>query len=152
MGVLSKIQDIYDFEKSAFNFEGLNNYLNDFERIYSEYPLLVSIVRQMLITDQESRPSFTRLKKALPSWESIEPELINKPSMFESKFKKNGFAVKMKNQGFGGHKIATDSSKVSMLRNALESSESQRSIQRDSKNNEQQESQWMSGKGVRIGA
>lgn len=151
MGLLSKIQDIYDFEISAFNYEALKNYLDEFDKTYSDYPLLVSIVRQMLIADQESRPSFTRLKKALPSWESLEPELVNKPTMYESKFKKNGFGVKMKNEGFGIQKVLTDSSKVSMLRNALDSSDSRQSIPRNFEENNQRESRWMSGKGIRIG-
>ena len=144
MGVLESVQKIYDFQNSKFDYAALETYQAQFEETYSDYPLLVSIVNQMLITDQEFRPNFQKLQKALPKFESLEPELVNKPSMYNSKFKKTGFGAKVDGAPPPRNR-SPRSSNISLLRNALESEKD------PSKEGASQTSGWMRGKGYQIG-
>ena len=144
MGVLESVQKIYDFQSSKFDYAALETYQAQFEETYSDYPLLVSIVNQMLITDQESRPNFRKLQKALPKFESLEPELVNKPAMYNSKFKKNGFGAKV-DGGPPPRNRSPRSSNISLLRNALESEKN------PSKEGASGTSGWMHGKGYQVG-
>lgn len=72
MGNLSSIQNIYDYENNQFREDHLTEHIYKFESFYGRFPLLISILKQMLQIEDSQRFDFERIQKALIEWDELE--------------------------------------------------------------------------------
>lgn len=111
-GLNESIQTIYGRYK--INESILDNKIKHFESIYSKNPLLIISLKKILSINENKRPTFSTLKKALPDYKIICNHFKNEKNQNQKKEVKHLIRYKPSN-----HKKNPEMIKKALLRNIL---------------------------------
>ena len=71
IGLMRSIQKVYDKTNGKFIVSEFQALVDAFEKKFSNFPLLVDLLKLMLVLNHERRKNFRELKEELPNWYSL---------------------------------------------------------------------------------
>ena len=120
---MKSIQKIYNYDDNKFEFSILEEFIVEFESIYENFPLLPTIIRQMLQTNQDQRFDFKKILKALPLWEDIEIQFFQETKLMKGLPRRNGFKARVGQNLEQKKNHSRNSSNISPIKNMIYSDE-----------------------------